>query len=334
MKPIAFHTSLSALILYYHGSNHDDEDTKLCAKGIVEALRKRGHKVKKIAVTKKNWRRAVQLPGDVVFNLVEDDTWDLYKKVGHRLEQLGKAQVGHDMKSFHYAISKAWVKRKLATEHISTAPFKIFNRRSPIRISNLSYPLIVKPSNQHAGIGISQDSVVNTFEELQTRIRYVFENFPGEVVIEKFIQGREIHVTVLGNDGNISTLPFCEIGFGKKSKKKWKIYTYEAKWDKKSWEYWNAHIESPAKISQNLHDKIQQLALRAYQLFNCRDIARFDFRIDTKGVPYIIDVNMNPSLNYYDPEDATLASVYTLKWTYDQFIETIASITYRRVLEP
>jgi len=333
MKPITFHKSLSALVLYYHGKNHDDEDTKLCAKGITEALRKREHTVKKIAVTPKNWRHAVQLPGDVVFNLVEDDTWDLYKKVGHRLEQLGKAQVGHDMKSFHYAISKAWVKRKLASEHISTAPFKIFNRRSKITAGNLSYPVIVKPSNQHAGIGISQDSVVNNIEELKNRIRYVFENFPGEVIVEKFIQGREIHVTVLGNDENISTLPFCEIGFGKKSDKKWRIYTYEAKWDKKSWEYRNARVESPAKISKILRDKIQTLALAAYKTFSCCDIARFDFRIDTKGIPYIIDVNMNPSLNYYDSEDATLASVYTLKWTYEQFIETIAGIAYRRVVE-
>ena len=333
MKPISFRTSLSALILYYNGTNHDDEDTKLCAKGITEALRKRGHVVKKIAVTEKNWRRATKLPGDVVFNLVEDDTWELYKKVGHRLEHLGKAQVGHDMKSFHYAISKASVKRKMAEEHISTAPFKIFNRRSKILTGGLTYPLIVKPSNQHAGIGISQASVVNTVEELKERVQYVFDHFPGEVVVEKYIKGREIHVTVLGNNGNTMTLPYCEIGFGKKSKKKWDIYTYEAKWDKKSWEYWNAHIESPAKISASLHEKIQDIATRAYEAFTCRDIARFDFRVDSKGIPYIIDVNMNPSLNYYDPEDATLASVYTLKWTYDQFIETIASTAYQRVLE-
>jgi D-alanine-D-alanine ligase len=332
MKPISFRKSLSALILYYNGSKDDDEDTKLCAKGIAEALRKRGHAVKKIAVTEKNWRRAVQLPGDVVFNLVEDDTWSLYKRVGHRLEHLGKAQVGHDMKSFRYALSKAWVKRKMTNEHIPTPSYKIFNRRSKITANGITYPVIVKPSNQHAGIGISQASVVNSFADLKTRVQYIFDQYPGEVIVEKFIKGREIHVTVLGNDENITTLPYCEIGFGKKFKKNWSIYTYEAKWDKKSWEYWDARVDSPAKLSPNLHDKIQEISLNAYTAFNCRDIARFDFRIDSKGIPYIVDVNMNPSLNYYDSEDATLASVYTLKWTYDQFIETIASIAYRRVL--
>lgn len=332
MKPIAFRKSLSALILYHKGSKDDDEDTRLCAKGVAEALRKRGHAVKKIAVTEKNWRRAVQLPGDVVFNLVEDDTWNLYLRVGHRLEQLGRAQVGHDMKSFRYAINKSWVKRKMTKGHIATPQYKIYNRRSTINAGGLLYPLIVKPSNQHAGIGISQASVVNTFSQLKKRVEYILDQYPGEVIVERFIKGREIHVTILGNGENTTTLPYCEIGFGKKAKPQWNIYTYEAKWDKKSWEYWNAHVNSPAKISPRLHEKIRDLALKSYALFNCRDIARFDFRIDSRGTPYIIDVNMNPSLNYYDQEDATLASVYTLKWTYDQFIETIASIAYQRTL--
>lgn len=332
MKPIPFRKSLSALILYYNGSNDDDEDTRMCAKGITEALRRRGHSIKKIAVTHKNWRRAVQLPGDVVFNLVEDDGWKLYLRVGHRLEQLGRVQVGHDMKSFRYVINKSWVKRKMIIERISTPPFKIFNRRSIIRSYGLTYPLIVKPSRQHAGIGISQDSVVNNLAELKKQVGYIFSQYPGEVIVEKFIDGREIHVTILGNDANIMTIPYCEIGFGKKSKNKWKVYTYDAKWDKKSWEYWNARVDSPATISSNLHEKIQKLAIQTYTTFNCRDIARLDFRIDSKNTPYIVDININPSLNYYDKEDATIISVYTLKWTYDQFIETLASISYQRVL--
>ena len=332
MKPIPFRKSLSALILYYKGPHDDDEDTVMCAKGIAEALRKRGHAVKKICVTEKNWRKAAQIPGDVVFNLVEDDDWKLYLRVGHRLEQLGRVQVGHDMKSFRYVINKSLVKRRMAKERITTPNFKIFNRRSSIRSYGLSYPIIVKPARQHAGIGIAQDSVVNNFDELKKHISNLFSQFPGEVIAEEYIDGREIHVTILGNDVNIMTLPYCEIGFGKKSKNKWKIYTYNAKWDKKSWEYWNAHVQSPPDISPRLQNKIQELALKAYTTFACRDIARFDFRIDSKNTPYIVDVNMNPSLNYYDEEDATIASVYALKWTYDQFIETVAGVAYRRVL--
>lgn len=332
MKPIRFHRSLSALVLYYNGSKDDDEDTRMCAKGIAEALRRRGHAVKKTVVTEKNWRKAVQLPGDVVFNLVEDETWRLYLRVGHRLEQLGRAQVGHDMKSFRYATNKAWVKKKMTEMHISTPAFKIFNKRSVISRGRLQYPVMVKPSYQHAGIGISQDSVVKTDTQLEKRVRYLLANYAGTVVVEEYVKGREIHVTMLGNNGNVTILPYCEIGFGAKFKKKWSIYTYEAKWDKKSWEYWNARVSSPALMSAPLGKKIRELSRKAYNVFNCRDIARMDFRINSKNIPYIVDVNMNPSLNYYDTEDATIASVYALKWTYDQFIEEIAGIAYRRVL--
>jgi D-alanine-D-alanine ligase len=232
MKPITLPHPFSALILYHHGDKDDDEDTRMCAKGLAEALRKRGHTVRKIIVTDKNWRKAVRMPGDVVFNLVEDDSWSLYRKVGHRLEELGRAQVGHDMKGFRFATSKAWVKRKMRAEEVSTPNFKIFNRRSNF-IHRLKYPLIVKPSNQHAGIGISQASVVNTLEELKDQVSAILAEYKGEVVVEEFIKGREIHVTILGNDHNITTLPFCEIGFGGKFKKNWNIYTYDAKWNKK-----------------------------------------------------------------------------------------------------
>ena len=236
------------------------------------------------------------------------------------------------MKSLRYAINKSWVKRKMTIERMSTPPFKIFNRRSIIRSYGLTYPLIVKPSRQHAGIGISQDSVVNNLAELKKQVGYIFSQYPGEVIVEEFIDGREIHATILGNDANIRTLPYCEIGFGKKSKNKWKVYTYEAKWDRKSWEYWNARVKSPPDISPRLHERMQEIAIKAYTVFNCRDMARLDFRINSKNIPYIVDVNINPSLNYYDEEDATIVSVYTLKWTYDQFIETLASMASQRVL--
>jgi hypothetical protein len=54
-------------------------------------------------------------------------------------------------------------------------------------------------------------------------------------------------------------------------------------------------------------------------------------RVNKKGMPFIVDVNMNPSINYYDDQDATLASAYALGWTYDQFIERLLAITYKRM---
>lgn len=331
MKSRFLSRPISVVILYYAGTNADDEDTIEGVKGIAESLKRIGYPAKKVRVTKKNWKHAVKTPGDVVFNFVEDETWELYEKVGKRLEALGRAQVGHDTKSFRYTNNKALIKRRMQKLKISTPKFKIFRDASSINNDKLTYPLILKPVREHAGIGISQNSVVKTEKEFKRRMKFLAKNFPGEVIAEEYIKGREVHVTIIGNGKDLTVLPLCEIGFGGKFRKNWSVYTYQAKWDKKSWEYWDARVSAPAKIPAAPTKKIKALALKAYKAFECKDIARFDVRVDTSGKPFLVDVNINPSLNYYDTEDATVASVKAHHWTYDHFIKTLVGITYKRV---
>lgn len=323
---------ISVLILYFSGVKDDDADTLEGVKGIQEAVARLGHPVQKIEVTKDNWKEAVKTPADVVFNFVEDDEWDLYVKVGRALEKLGRAQIGHDMKNFRYAVKKAWIKRRMKRMGISTPRFVIFTGTSTIALpESMNYPVIVKPSEQHAGIGISQSSVVNDEEALIRQVQSVLATYPGEVIVEEFIRGREVHATVFGNGDRVDVLPLCEIGYSGKFTEGWNIYSYNAKWDKKSWEYNDARVYAPADLPPALTGTIQALAVRAYKVMACRDIARLDVRIDENDVPYVVDINMNPSLNYYDEEDATTASVYANKWTYDQFIEKLIHVSYTRV---
>lgn len=332
MTPISFDYPISVAILYYGGSASDLQDTLEAVKGLQEALEERGHMVRIVQVTEKNWRKAVKIPGQVVFNLVEDETWELYSKVGIRLEEMGRAQMGHDLNCFKFITKKAWIKRKMKRQNISTPAFRIFNRRSKIsQVRGLEYPLIVKPSGQHAGIGISQDSVVIDQDELFARVKYLFKHFPGEVIAEEFVDGREIHVTIIGNGNKSVTLPYCEISFGGEFKDNWDVYTYDAKWEEKSWEFWSAKAHAPAKLKRKVDEKIEKLALRAYKTFGCRDVARLDIRLDSKDRPYIVDINMNPSLNYYDDQDATIKSVEAQGWSYGEFIETLVAVTYKRV---
>lgn len=332
MTPLTFDYPITVAILYYAGTGGDMEDSIECARGIAEALEECGHQVNLVQVSEYNWRKAVRTPGEVVFNLVEDDNWQLYVKVGQKLEQLGRAQVGHDMRVFKYVIKKSRVKRRMQALGISTPAFRILNRRSSLIVRGLEYPLIVKPSGQHAGIGISQDSVVIDQDELTDRVKYLFKHFSGEVVVEEFIDGREIHITVLGNNRRLVTLPAAEIEFRGEFADNWDVYTYNAKWETNTWEYWQARVFSPARLSKKDTQRLEKLALKAYRGFGCRDIARMDIRFNEKShKAYIVDVNMNPSLNRYDDQDATLASTLVLGWTYEEFIETLIAITYKRV---
>ena len=332
MTPLLLNYPISVAILYFGGEAGDLADTLESVKGMEEALMDRGHIVRTMEVTKSNWRRAAYLPGEVVFNFVEDPGWELYLKVGTRLEELGRAQMGHDMKCFKYVVKKSSVKRRMEANNIPTPRFKIYNRRSRISdIRALEYPVIVKPSGEHAGIGISQDSVVIDGDELRERVKYLFKHIPGEVVAEEYIEGREIHVTVIGNGRHTVMLPFAEIDFGGEFADNWSIYTYEAKWEKKSWEYWDARVLAAVTLGKKLDERIEAMVLRAYRAFGCRDIARFDIRVDQAGKAYIVDLNINPSLNAQDDQDATVASVEALGWSYGEFLETLIAITYKRV---
>jgi len=330
MTPLQLKYPMSVAILYSGGDTADLQDTVDTVEQIVEALEERGHVVRTMEVTKKNWRKAVRLPGEVVFNLVEDPTWDLYMKVGLWLERMGRAQVGQDLRSFRYVVSKAAMKRRIDRLGGGTPAFRVFNRRSRIKgVRGLEYPLIVKPSCQHAGIGISQDSVVIDEEELRERVAYCFKHYKGEVVAEEYIEGREMHVTVIGNGRHVVVLPYVELFFKGEFADNWDIYTYEAKWVHESWEYWNVPLKVPAEVSTKLDRRIEKLCQRAYKGLGCRDIVRFDIRVDNKENPLIIDVNMSPSLGYH-PNEEVWRAAEVLGWSYAEMVETVAAITYKR----
>ncbi len=304
-------SQLSVAILYYSGTTRDDIDTIDGVRGIEESLKRTGHTVTKVIVTNQNWKQALKTPGDIVFNFVEDDTWELYENVAYGLERLDRAQVSHDIAGLPYDIRKSAMKMQMKKMNINTPEFKIYSADSgTIDRGTLRFPVIIKPGNQHAGIGISQKSVVTSEKELEKMVKRDIQSYAGDVIAEEFIDGREIHVTILGNGKDITVLPFCEIGFKGKFKQHWNVYTYDAKWTKSTWEYSDARVQAPANIPAGLQKRIRTLSLKAYRTCFCRDIVRLDMRVDTQGIPYLVDINMNPSINVYDDQDATLASVY------------------------
>lgn len=331
MTPLSFDYPITVAILYYTGLLPDVKDCEETAENLTRALEDRGHRVRAVRVTEKSWREAIKTPGEVVFNLVEDESWELYSKVGLALERLGRAQLGHDVKTFGYANHKAWIKRKLHRYGISTPNFRIVNRRSKINyVRGLEYPLIVKPSRQHAAIGISQDSVVIDSQELEEGIKYLFKHYPGEVIVEEFIDGRELSATVIGNGRHAVVLPYIERVFTGEFSDNWNIYTYNGKWEESSWEFWASKIVCPVRTGQLLEKRLDRLSLNAYRAFGCRDIARLDIRVDQNEKPYLIDVNVNPGVDKHDQEEVW-RSAQALGWTYADLVETLVAVTYKRV---
>jgi D-alanine-D-alanine ligase len=149
------------------------------------------------------------------------------------------------------------------------------------------------------------------------------------MVVEEFIDGREIHATVLGNGRHVICLPLVELKFKGEFKQNWEIYTYEAKWVEESWEFWAVPVKL-AVLPARLEKRIEAMAVKAYRQLGCRDIARFDIRVDERDRLYIVDVNFNPSLRR-DELDATWVAAKALDWSHGELIENVVAIAYKRV---
>jgi D-alanine-D-alanine ligase len=167
-----------------------------------------------------------------------------------------------------------------------------------------SWPVMVKPALQDASVGINQGSVVTTPEEMIGRVQYVLERYGPPVLLEEYIAGREIMVSLIdrpdwSEDGSLSVLPLAEIEFLAHNDGLWPIYSYEAKWTLGSVESDYTPLTVPVKFEPEVAAQIVEVSRKAYQLVGCRDYGRVDLRVTAEGRPYILEVNPNPFLHSY-----------------------------------
>jgi D-alanine-D-alanine ligase len=156
----------------------------------------------------------------------------------------------------------------------------------------LGFPVIVKPSKQGSTVGLS---VVKQPGELQPAIEMAFEH-DDEVMIERFIAGRELTVGILGD----VALPVGEIIA------KHEIYDYECKYTPGM-----AVEEFPAQLSDEKTREVQELARRAFVSLKLRGYARIDFRMATDGSFYCLEANTLPGMTQTSliPQAAAAAGI-------------------------
>jgi D-alanine-D-alanine ligase len=172
------------------------------------------------------------------------------------------------------------------------------------------YPLIVKPNDQGSTVGVTRgDGPEGLVPAAETARRY------GRLIlVERFIEGREVTVSIL----NGRALPVVEIipegGF----------YDYEHKYTSGASRY-----ECPASLPQEASERLLALGLKAYRSLRCEGVARVDFRLATDGTPYCLEVNTVPGMTETSlvPMAAAAAQL-----TYDDVVrEIVNAATARRV---
>ena len=175
--------------------------------------------------------------------------------------------------------------------------FAVFPMRRKIkRPPRLALPLIVKSLSEDGSRGISQASIVDTDEKLAERVTFVHERVGTAAIAEQFVEGRELYVSVLGNN-RLKALPVWELKFGNMGGQSARhIATEKAKHDTDYQEKVGI-VDGPAKdLAPELQDRIQRTAKRIYRTLGLDGYARIDFRLATDGTPYFIEANPNPEI--------------------------------------
>lgn len=234
---------------------------------------------------------------DAVFNLIEHFDDDPKKEflVAGLYELYGIPYTGARPFTLALCQRKGDTKQLLLAHGVPTPRFRLLSGPHIPRRHGLHYPLIVKPAREDASVGVDKQAVVYDLEQLLNRIEEVFKEFGPPILVEEFIEGRELHVSILGNDPP-EALPILEYDFSELPPEHPPIISYEAKWDPLKEEYHRIHSVCPAKLSKTIQRRVIERSLQAYKITNCRDYARIDLRLSKDNKVYVLEVNPNPDL--------------------------------------
>ncbi len=305
-------------------------DKKEVEEEVADALTKLGHEtvLYEIDGTVKSLLGLARVDCDLVFNLVEsfadDDTADF--KIAGFLELIGKKYTGSGTHGLMLAQDKAIAKKIFAFHGIHTPTFaKSFRGRLDFS-HDLEFPVIVKPAREDGSIGIEFSAVVNSIRELMERMDWLHANFDSPVLIEEYIDGREMYVGVLGND-KPEALPVVELDLSKLPDGTPRIAAAEVKWGKGTKAYRDTKSAVATDLSEETTATLQQTAVAAYQALELRDYGRVDMRLQADGRVHVIEVNPNPWLS--SRAEFAMAARKSGR-TYNQLIEEIIELTSSR----
>ncbi len=268
-------------------------------------------------------------PTDVVFNLSERfrGVSALDYTVAAVLEMLGMPYTGASSEGLMLARDKALTKKVFAYQGIRIPHFMVCRRTAPVqRPSDLRFPLIVKPLDEDASVGIAQASVVRDDDALKERVGFIHERFKTDAIVEEFIAGRELYIGVVGNDPPVA-LPPIEMVFGNDSSVESRIATFKAKWSVRYRESRGIQNMIAQNLSPELRQRLAEVALRAYDAAGLRDYGRIDVRLAHDDAIYVVEANPNPYLA--EGEDLAWAAEEG-GHVYPDFIEKLAEMAITR----
>jgi len=268
---------------------------------IERALRVGGHEPRRVMVDN-SVEPVVQALSthrpDLVMNLAESFAGKsaLESNIAALLNLLDLRYTGSSPAGLLVAGDKTLSKKVLRFHGIRTPEFATVYRGMVDWAGDVQFPLIVKPPQEDASLGITHRSVVRDVKDLLEKIAELQSEYQQPALAEEFVEGREFYVGVLGN-ANARALPVIELDFSRFPADRPRIASWAAKWgddgDAKGAEFEGTESVFPESLPDEWRDRMQKVAVDAFHALRLRDYARVDMRVTDAGEVYVIEVNPN-----------------------------------------
>ncbi|MBU0494603.1 MAG: D-alanine--D-alanine ligase [Chloroflexi bacterium] len=310
-------------------AEYDSQET---IAALVAAIEAGGHEITPLEADECIAEKLKAARPDIVFNIAEGLRGESREShVPAICEMLGLPYTGSGPLTLALCLNKARTKEILTLYGIPTAPFQVFRSPHDALDSRLRWPLIVKLLHEGSSMGLSEHSVVDDEAALREQVAYLTQTYGEPCIVEEYIVGREFTVGVLGGNGTPRVLPIIEVRF----KKARGIVLFEPdapviplilqeRGTDPEVEHVlhaaNHHAICPADIDDELAQRIQDTAIRAFGALGCRDWCRMEMRQGSDNQLYVLELNPIAGIDptYWLPRAARVAGL-----SYAEFVNEI-----------
>jgi len=323
----------------------DDLDSEQTIEAISAALEAGGHRVTFLEGDTTLCGSLLKLKPDICFNICEGHFGDGREaQVPALLETLRIPYTGSKVLTLALALDKPMTKRVLTYHELPTPLFQVFEREDEPLHPSMHFPLFIKPSREGTGMGVSAESILRDERDLREQIPRIFERYSQPALVERFIEGREVTLGVIGNlkrpaarrvpederagrvfEG-LHFFPPLEVNMEKYPEEEAGIYTSRLKTELAH----DFHYFCPAPLTDAQLEELKFLSAAVFRVTGCLDVARVDFRLDRHDhdKPYLLEINPLPGLH---PGYSDLCiEATTGGWTYEQLVNRILDCALER----
>jgi D-alanine-D-alanine ligase len=275
-------------------------DTPETVAAITVALRGLGHDVEPVEVSGPASRLVARLEAlkpDLVFNTAEGTRGRFREAFYPALfDRLGMPFTGSDAYTCALTMDKQLTKLVLSQQGIPVAPGRLVRDLADIEALSLCYPLIVKPNNEGSSMGIRPNSVVDTRQQLETRLTEQLGQYPAGMLVEEYVHGADVVVPFLERASPATSGVLEPAGYDFDMRllpgRKYAVYDLELKTTASH----AVEVRVPAGLPGQTRARLIETSKKIFALLQIRDMGRIDYRVREDGSFVFLEVNALPSL--------------------------------------